>query len=213
MVWAARLPPGALALAAVAVSLAGCGEARRQHAAEPGMSRVSWLVPLPTGHGARYRPSEHGIAVAHARAVGRLRCTARPGARVLAHVELFADRLVVPVPPGIGIAPPLARRGAYVRGGRCSYPVRTTEPTGLLELSRGARLSLGDLFAVWGQPLSRTRLAAFSATARSPVRAYLGGRLWRGDPRTLPLAAGAVVVLEVGRYVPPHASYRFPSSR
>jgi hypothetical protein len=170
-------------------------------------------VPLPAGHGARFRLPARGTVVAHARSVGRMRCTAGPGARVLAHVELFAGGLVVPVPPGIGVAPPLVRRGAYVRGGRCSYPVRTTEPTGLLELSGGARLTLGDLFAVWGQPLSRTRLAAFSATARSPVRAYLDGRPWRRDPRALPLAAGAVVVLEVGRYVAPHASYRFPPSR
>lgn len=210
---APRLPLGALAVLAAAGSLAGCGDARRSRAVavEPAMSRVAWPVPVPTGHGVRFRLAARGGAVGRGHAVGRLRCTARPGARVLAHVELFAEGLVVPVPPGIGVAPPLVRRGAYVRRGRCSFPVRTTEPTGLLELSRGAPLSLGDLFSVWGQPLSRTRLAAFSTSAGAPVRAYLGGRLWRGDPRSLPLAAGAVVVLEVGRYVAPHISYRFPS--
>ena len=204
----ARLLAGALALAA-AVPLAGCGEGRRRAASEPAPRRVAWPVPIPAGHGAAFRLSPGGAAVAHARPIGRLRCSARAGARALAHLELFAAGRVVPVPPGIGIAPPLLRRGAYVRGGRCSYPLRTTEPTGLLELRRGMRLTLGDLFSLWDEPLSPARLAGF----RAPVRAYLDGRRWRRDPRAMPLAPGAVVVLEVGPYVPPHATYRFPSER
>jgi hypothetical protein len=65
---------------------------------------------------------------------------------------------------------------------------------------------LGDLFAVWGQPLSRRRLAAF----RGRVEAYLDGARWRRDPRRIPLRRHAQVVLEVGGQVPPHARYRFP---
>lgn len=203
-----RLLAGALALAA-AVPLAGCGEGRRRAATESAMRRVAWPTPIPAGHGPAFHPAARGAAVAHARPIGRLRCSMHAGIRALAHVELFAAGRVVPVPPGIGIAPPLARRGAYVLRGRCSYPIRTTEPTGLLELRRRMRLTLADLFAIWGQPLSPTRLASFGAS----VRAYLGGRRWRRDPRALPLAPGAVVVLEVGPYVPPHATYRFPSER
>jgi len=214
MVRAARLSATALALVAVAAavaaaaaSLAGCGAGERGPRARP----VAWPVPLPAGRGPAFRLPARGAAAAHARAIGPLRCVAGGGggARVLAHVELFAAGLVVPVPAGIGIAPPLRRRGAYVRGGRCSYPVRTSEPTGLLELRRGARLALGDLFAVWGQPLAHGRLGGF----RAPVHAYLDGRRWRADPRTMPLTRGAVVVLEVGRFVPPHATYRFPPAR
>lgn len=208
MLRVARVLAGALALAAV-VPLAGCGEGRRRAATEAAARPVAWPTPIPAGRGRDFRLPARGAAVAQARALGRLRCSARVGARVLAHVELFASGRVVPVPPGIGIAPPLVRRGAYVRGGRCSYPIRTTEPTGLLELRRGARATLGELFAIWGEPLSPARLAAF----RAPVRAYLGGRRWRRDPRTLPLSAGAVVVLEVGPFVPPHARYRFPVAR
>ncbi|HXE46470.1 MAG TPA: hypothetical protein VN635_14910 [Conexibacter sp.] len=212
------------AVLAAVVALAGCGAGERRDATERGAPPASvsaarggapaaqhgpWPVALPAGRGPAFRLPARGAAVAHARAVGRLRCLADRGARVHAHVELFAAGLVVPVPPGIGIAPPLRRRGAYVRGGRCSYAVRTSEPTGLLELRRGARLTLGDLFAVWGQPLGPRRLGAF----RAPVRAYLDGRRWPGDPRTMPLTRRAVVVLEVGRFIPPHARYRFPPIR
>ena len=110
------------------------------------------------------------------------------------------------VAAGIGIAPPRRREGAYVRGGRCSYPVRTREPTGVIEVEPGSAATLGDLFALWGQPLSRRRIGSF----RGPVRAYVDGRRRRGDPRRIPLRPHGQIVLEVQGYVPPHPSYRFP---
>jgi hypothetical protein len=84
--------------------------------------------------------------------------------------------------------------------------VRTREPTGVIEVAEGRPVTLGDLFAVWGQPLSGTRMAGF----RGEVRAYVAGRPWRRDPRSIPLRRHAQVVLEVGGHVPPHRSYLFP---
>ena len=92
----------------------------------------------------------------------------------------------------------------------CSYAVQTTGPTGVLEVRRGARLTLGRLFTVWGQPLSATRLAGFSTRRSAPVRAYVAGRRWRGRLGAIPLRRHAQIVLEGGGYVPPHATYRFP---
>jgi hypothetical protein len=92
-----------------------------------------------------------------------------------------------------------------VRGGRCAYPARTREPTGVIEVEEGATLHLGDLFALWGQPLGPRRLAGF----RGRVEAYVGGRRWRGDPRAIPLRRHAQIVLEVGGHVRPHTSYQF----
>ena len=158
------------------------------------------LVPTPIGVGPRYHPP------AGAHAVAGLSCAARPVARVGVHLELFAHRRVVLVPPGVGIAGPLVRRHGQVVAGRCSFPVRTREPTGSVELARGARLTLGQLFAVWGQPLSPGRLAGF----RGRVRAYVYGRRRTGDPRRIVLAPHANVVLELGGYVPPHPAYLFP---
>jgi hypothetical protein len=127
-----------------------------------------------------------------------LRCTRHDTARFGVHLELFAQRRVVLIPPGIGIAPPRTRSGAYVRGGRCSYPLRTREPTGVIEVRvRPRAMTLGQFFAVWGQPLRG--------------RAYVNGRLWRRDPRAIPLTRHAQIVLEVGGHITPHATYRFPS--
>jgi hypothetical protein len=42
------------------------------------------------------------------------------------------------------------------------------------------------------------------------VRAAVGGRDRRGDPRAIALTAHAQVVLQVGPPIAPHARYRFP---
>jgi hypothetical protein len=134
-----------------------------------------------------------------------MRCDSDERDRFGVHLELFAEKRVLIVAPGIGVAPPRERDGAYVRGGRCSYPIVTREPTGVLEVEPGA-FELGDLFELWGQPLSPRRIASFSG----PVTAFVAGKRWRGDPRRIPLRRHAQIVLQVGGYIPPHRTYRFP---
>jgi hypothetical protein len=158
-------------------------------------------IPTPIGAGPRYHPA------ADTRPVAGLRCSAHEEPRFGVHVELFANRRVVIIPAGIGILPPHRRDGPYVRGGRCSYPLRTRDPTGIIELLRGARLTLGTFFSTWGQPLSPTRLAGF----RGRVHVFVGGRRRDGDPRSIPLTRHAQIVLEVGGYVPPHTFFLFRS--
>lgn len=154
-----------------------------------------------------HRPPSLGKEAASGRPIRGLRCTRGERPRVGIHLELFAARRVVLVAPGIGVAPPRTRDGAYIRGGRCSYPLRTREPTGVVEVEAGGRAkTLGDLFAVWGQPLSRKRMAGFGGR----VHAYVGGMRWSGDPSGIRLRAHEQIVLEVGGYVKPHAAYRFP---
>jgi hypothetical protein len=198
-----RYTPISVALiwgAAAAAAAWGCGGEPA-----PPAPRAPFVVPF--GPGERYHPPSVSAAVADGRPIGRLRCTRDGAARATAHVELFADGLGVVVPAGAGLAPPRRRAGAYVRAGRCSYPLRMTEPTGLIELRRGTRATLGDLFALLGQPLSRRRMASF----RGPVRAWVDGRPWRGEPAALPLRPGGQVVLAIGTArVPVHARYEFP---
>lgn len=114
---------------------------------------------------------------------------------------------VVLMPAGIGIAPPHLRHGAFVVGGRCEYALRTREPTGVVEVTRGTSATLGDLFAIWGQPLSGRRVLSF----RGAVRAYVGRARFAGDPRAIPLRPHATITLELGRYVRPHSPYAFPA--
>jgi hypothetical protein len=93
------------------------------------------------------------------------------------------------------------------RGG--SYAARTLEPTGVIEVRRGAQLTLGGFFRIWGQPLSPTRLVGFRTTSAAPVRAYVAGRRWRGPVRSIPLRRHAQIVLELGPFIPPHRGFLF----
>jgi hypothetical protein len=166
-------------------------------------------IPTPIGVGPRFHPGPTSPAVAGGRPAGRHVCGAAVQKLVRAHVELFAQRRVVIVPAGIGVAPPLRMRNGFVVHGRCSYPIRTVEPTGVIEVDAAVQPTLGDLFAVWGRRLAPNRLLSFPGR----VEAFVAGKRWRGDPRRIPLRRHAQIVLEVGGYIPPHSSYLFGEGR
>jgi hypothetical protein len=183
--------------------LAGCGgDARPGGQTNP----KATLIPLTVGPGAAFRPGPSRAAAEWGAPIEGLACSRRPARRDGTHLELFARRHVVVVPAGIGVAPPRRREGARVLGGRCWYPLSTTDPSGVIEIARGRRTTLGAFFDVWGRPLSATRLLSF----RAPVHAFVDGRSWTGDPRRIPLGRHRQVVLEVRGHVPPHRVYRYP---
>jgi hypothetical protein len=197
-----------LATAPLAVAASGCGRAMRAGGGQGGQSLSvapdQW--PIPAGRGSRYRLPALWPAVARRAPIARLRCSSARRRSFGIHLELYAHRLVLPVPAGIGIAPPQHRRGVYILAGACLYPLRTFEPTGVAVLDAEAPYTLAQLFAVWGQPLSRGTLASF----RGPVLAFLDGHRWRGSPGAIPLRRHAEIVLEIDGRVPPHPRYQFP---
>jgi hypothetical protein len=201
----------ASALSAVlVVALGGCASDTRSPQPKTATSAPTGLAPdlrpVKTGRGPSYRlPAVSGAAARRAPVAG-LQCTRLHSGVHGAHLELFADGLVLPVPAGIGVAPPQTRRGVYVLGGRCTYAVRTFEPTGVIVVDDGNSPKLAALFALWGQALTSNRLAGFAGR----VTAFVGGRPWRGAPGAIPLSRHAEIVLEVGQTLPPHRLYRFP---
>jgi hypothetical protein len=86
----------------------------------------------------------------------------------------------------------------------------TLDPTGLVLVRPGSRVSLSDLFRAWGAPLSPRRVASFTAPQSRPITVFVGGRRWNGPPDRVPLTRHAEIVLEAGPHVPPHSSYTFP---
>jgi hypothetical protein len=156
------------------------------------------IVTRPIGAGPRFRLPPRGTAAATGAPIGGLRCrSGRSGVGpIVAHLEIFARRDTLVIPAGIGVL-----------RGRCGYSVRTLTPTGLIVADRRG-LTLGDLFAIWGQPLRARRLAGFSG----PIVAFVDGRRVRGAVRRIPIRHHAEIVVEVSGYVPPHAHYVFPRS-
>ncbi len=93
---------------------------------------VGGLVPVPIGHGQRYRPSAHGPAASLA---GCRPAALRTDARV--HLELFANRRVVIVPAAIGLAGATVRLGR-VSAARCRAAVWTLDPSGVVGFEPGS---------------------------------------------------------------------------
>ena len=171
-------------------------------------AQAGGYVPTPIGAGPRFHPPAAPISVLRGRSLGALRCGAA-APRFGVHVELFARGRVVIVPAGIGVARPFARDGAFVRPRGCTYPLRTLVPTGVVQVNRQGARTLRDLFRVWGQPLSPTRLAGFRTAVANPVRAYVAGRRWHGSLGAVPLRRHAAIALELGRYIRPHRLFLF----
>jgi hypothetical protein len=134
----------------------------------------------------------------------------RLGRRIGTHIEAFAESRVVIVAAGIGTRPPRRKFAGRIAGARCYGALATIDPTGLVLLRPGARLTVGDLFRAWGQPLSEHRLASFAAPRGSTVSVFVGGVRRHIAPESVPLTPHAEIVLEVGPHVPPHGSYTFP---
>jgi hypothetical protein len=192
------------------VALTGCGSAVRPSSpAGPAVAAAPAAIPAalarearPIGHGAAFHPGAHGSVPGA--------CRRDLGRRLGVHVELFAADRVVLVAAGIGVRPPIRRAEGRIAGARCFGELVTLEPTGVVLLRPGARLTLADLFRAWNQPLSTHRLASFRAGPGRRVRIFVDGRPRPGGPGAVRLRPHSEIVLEVGPYVPPHASYRFP---
>jgi len=156
------------------------------------------IVPTPIGKGAAYRPP----------AKAPLPELCKPGpvqGAFRAHVELFANKQAVVIPSGIGIGRPPETRLGRIVDAPCRAEARTLDPTGVVDFDRDD-LTVGDLFRVWRERLGPTQLLSFQGA----VRAYRAGDRISGDPADLDLTDGAQIVIQSGRFVPPHRSFLFP---
>jgi len=192
-----------LPMAAVAVvSACASSHPSAQPPATASIPRALLSEARPIGTGPRFTLPVSGPATG--------RCQPSLGTRTGVHVEVFAANQVLLLPAGIGVRRPWAKLNGRITSAPCYGALVTLDPTGLVLVRPGARLTLADLFRSWGEPLSRTQLASFSAPAGTQVAVFVDGRPWPGGPATVPLTRHAEIVLEVGPHVPPHSSYAFP---
>lgn len=182
---------------------AGCGSTSTRPAATSSIPRQVLAEARPIGRGPRFHPPAKGPVVGP--------CRSRLGARFGVHVEVFGSDRVVIVPAGIGTMPPRSFSAGRISGAHCFGSLVTIDPTGLVLVRPGPTLSLSDFFEAWGEPLSPRQLGAFSAAPGRDIAVFVNGRRWHGAPGSVPLVRHAEIVLEAGPYVPPHASYTFPT--
>ncbi|HEX3829301.1 MAG TPA: hypothetical protein VHV82_18725 [Sporichthyaceae bacterium] len=118
---------------------------------------------------------------------------------VHAHVAIYVDGVLRPVPIGIGIVPPIISQGPggpFASAGKCYYWLHTHTNDGIIHIESPTQTTytLAQFFAIWGIPLSPTMVGG----ASGPVTAYVNGQQWGADPGSIPLQSRAVIQLNVG---------------
>lgn len=113
-----------------------------------------------------------------------------------AHVSLFVEGERVAIPPGIGIVNPVLEDG-YVQSGDCYYWLHTHDATGLIHIEppTDGEYTLGQLFDIWGRPLSETNVAGFEGA----VSVFVDGERYEGDVRDIVFTSRMHISLQVGR--------------
>ena len=124
-------------------------------------------------------------------------CDAMEGQRIHIHqhLVLLDHGKPVPIPANVGQVP--ARN--------CLYWIHTHTPDGIIHIEspQPRTFTLGDFFAIWGQPLSRTRAASMRARKGTRLKVWVNGKRYQGDPATIALVAHADIVIEAGPPFPP----------
>jgi hypothetical protein len=129
-----------------------------------------------------------------------------------AHLTVFVSGAARQIPLGIGI--PAAQisatpAGPFVGAGSCFYWLHTHAADGIIHIESPVTrtYTLGDFFDVWGQKLGRAEVGP----ATGPVTAFYDGRLFRGNPRDIPLSKHAQIQLDVGRPLVAPVQISFPA--
>ena len=129
-----------------------------------------------------------------------------------AHLAIFVNGKARQVPAAIGVpgaqAQPTAH-GPFIAAGTCFYWLHTHAADGIIHIESPVQraYTLGDFFDEWGQPLGPAQVGP----AAGRVVALYDGKVYRGNPRDIPLTAHARIQLDVGHPLIAPAPVAFPA--
>jgi len=120
------------------------------------------------------------------------------------HLTVYVNGALRPMPGGIGIVKPVAQQtsnGAFDEASQCYYWLHVHAQDGVIhiEAPNQATYTLGQLFAIWRQPLTTTQVGP----AHGTVTAYVNGVRYSGDLAAIPLRSHEDIQLDVGTVVAP----------
>jgi hypothetical protein len=124
--------------------------------------------------------------------VNGISCEAMEGSKmhIHQHLVLLDHGKSVIIPPNVGQPP--------MRG--CLYWLHTHTSDGIIHVESPTMrtFTLGEFFAIWGQPLSRTQAASMHSDKGAPLKFWVNGKPYSGDPTKIQLTAHADIVIEAG---------------
>lgn len=133
------------------------------------------------------------------------------GYHVHAHLTLYVNGTEKWVPAGVGVVRPIVldptRPDPTITEAHGFYWLHTHDESGVIHAEAPTRqdFTLGQFFDLWGQPLDRHE----AGPAKGDVTAWVDGKRYDGDPRTVALGDHTRVQLNVGQDVP-FEPYDFP---
>jgi hypothetical protein len=123
--------------------------------------------------------------------VDGIRCDQMEGSvfHIHQHLTVLDHGKAIAIPPDIGR--PLTSS--------CLYWIHTHTDDGIIHIEspKFRTFTLGQVFDVWGQPLSSTAVAAVRVP-KGQIHVYVNGDLVKGDPRKIELAQHSDIVIEAG---------------
>lgn len=110
------------------------------------------------------------------------------------HLAIFDNGKPVTVPQLIGIIPESATSALF-------SPLHTHDSTGIMHVESDTKrdFSLGEFFGVWGVYLSRRCIGGLCQKPGTPLKFYVDGRPFRGDPVTMVLKQHQQISLVYGK--------------
>jgi hypothetical protein len=121
-----------------------------------------------------------------------------------AHLTVFVNGALRPVTPGIGIVAPVAQQsanGAFYGATSCYYWLHVHAQDGVIHIESptAETYTLGQFFAIWGQPLSQTQVGP----AKGTQTVYVDGKAYTGNPADIELHPREDIQIDVGTVVAP----------
>jgi len=115
------------------------------------------------------------------------------------HLAVYVNGRPRPIPAGIGVVAPAAQatpKGPFYEATQCYYWLHVHAQDGVIHIESpaGHTYTLGQFFDLWRQPLSASRVGP----AKGKLTMYVGGRLYRGNPRNIRLGSHVDIQIDVG---------------
>jgi hypothetical protein len=124
--------------------------------------------------------------------VDGIRCDAAEGVamHIHPHLTILDHGRPVGIPEDVGR--PVAAQ--------CFYWLHTHTPDGIIHIESPAirTFTLGQFFAIWGQPLGPSNVAGAKPRTGETVKVYVDGEPYTGDPRRIEFAQHLDIAILVG---------------
>jgi hypothetical protein len=197
-------------VAAVAVGITTAVRSGSSHASAQGTSDVATSVLTgPAGPEGIVLEEGQLLAPASTAATGQtvdgIQCDSseQVAYHIHAHLTVYVNGALRPIPAGIGIVAPVAQQsanGVFDSASQCYYWLHVHAQDGIIhvESPNQSNYTLGQFFAIWQQPLSANQIGP----AKGTLTVFVNGVRYTGNPANIPLKSHEDIQVDVGTPAP-----------